>query len=95
MREVRLGALLVVLDGARGHPSLADILAAGHSAPDLVLDPAPQDLGRLRASPQSVEGIPVVPTYAPSYLLRAPQAKAAAWADLCRALAVVRKAADT
>lgn len=31
---------VVVLDGAEGHPSLADVLAAEHTPPDLVLDPA-------------------------------------------------------
>lgn len=30
---------VLVLDGAPGHPSLADVLTAGHAASDLVLDP--------------------------------------------------------
>jgi len=69
---------------------LAVVLALGLPAARTVLG-CSDPLGRLRASPQSVEGIPVVPTYAPSYLLRAPQAKAAAWADLCRAQAMVQR----
>ncbi len=68
----------------------AVVLALGLPAARMVLG-CSEPLGRLRASPQSVEGIPVVPTYAPSYLLRAPQAKAAAWADLCRAHAMVQR----
>lgn len=68
----------------------AVVLALGQPAARTVLG-CSEPLGRLRASPQSVEGIPVVPTYAPSYLLRAPQAKAAAWADLCRAHAMVQR----
>ena len=68
----------------------AVVLALGLPAARTVLG-CNEPLGRLRASPQSVEGIPVVPTYAPSYLLRAPQAKAAAWADLCRAHAMVQR----
>ena len=68
----------------------AVVLALGLPAARTVLG-CSDPLGRLRASPQSVEGIPVVPTYAPSYLLRAPQAKAAAWADLCRAQAMVQR----
>ena len=44
-------------------------------------------LGRLRAEPHRIAGVPTVVTYDPNYLLRAPQAKAGAWADLCHALA--------
>ena len=55
-----------------------------------------EPLGRLRAAQhQLVNGTPAIVSYDPAYLLRAPDAKASAWADLCRALAVVRKAADT
>lgn len=42
-------------------------------------------LGPLRAQAHRVAGVPVVVTYDPYYLLRAPQAKAGAWADLCHA----------
>ncbi len=47
-----------------------------------------EPLGRLRATAHQLpDGTPAVVTYDPAYLLRAPEAKAAAWADLCRALA--------
>ncbi|MCO8249358.1 uracil-DNA glycosylase family protein [Comamonas thiooxydans] len=42
-------------------------------------------LGRLRAEPHHIAGVPTVVTYDPNYLLRAPQAKAGAWADLVQA----------
>lgn len=55
-----------------------------------------EPLGRLRAGVHQIAGpddgtsVPAVVSYDPAYLLRAPDAKAAAWADLCRALAIVR-----
>ncbi|RYY81577.1 MAG: uracil-DNA glycosylase, partial [Comamonadaceae bacterium] len=36
------------------------------------------------------QGIPVVATYHPTYLLRNPADKARAWADLCLAQTLVR-----
>jgi len=42
-------------------------------------------LGRLRAEPHHIAGVPTVVSYDPNYLLRAPQAKAGAWADLVQA----------
>ena len=42
-------------------------------------------LGRLRAEPHHIGGVPTVVSYDPNYLLRAPQAKAGAWADLVQA----------
>ncbi|MPM53293.1 hypothetical protein SDC9_100060 [bioreactor metagenome] len=52
-----------------------------------------EPLGRLRAvQHQMADGTPAIVSYDPAYLLRAPDAKGSAWADLCRALAVVRKA---
>ena len=42
-------------------------------------------LSRLRGSLHDYEGVPVVVTYHPAYLLRRPADKAAAWADLKRA----------
>ena len=41
---------------------------------------------------RTVAGRPAVVTYDPAFLLRSQDAKAATWADLCRALALVRKA---
>ena len=43
-------------------------------------------LGKLRGRLHSYRGIPVVVTYHPAYLLRAPAEKAKSWADLCLAL---------
>jgi uracil-DNA glycosylase family 4 len=48
--------------------------------------------GKLRGQLYHYQGIPVVVTYHPSYLLRNPLEKARAWADLCLALATVRGA---
>ena len=48
-------------------------------------------LGRLRSEQHQIAGVPTVVTYDPNYLLRAPQAKAGAWADLCRAQSLVTK----
>ena len=45
-------------------------------------------LGRLRAQVHQVHDVPTVVSYDPAYLLRAPHAKPAAWADLCRAHAL-------
>jgi uracil-DNA glycosylase family 4 len=42
---------------------------------------------RLRGKLRSYEGIPVMPTYHPAYLLRTPDAKREAWADLQAVLA--------
>lgn len=47
-----------------------------------------EPLGHLRAQPHAVAGVPTVVTYDAPYLLRAPTAKAGAWADLCHALAL-------
>lgn len=76
------------LGAALAQTRAAVVLALGLPAARTVLGRS-EPLGRLRASPQAVEGTPVVVTYDPAYLLRAPQAKASAWADLCRAAALV------
>jgi uracil-DNA glycosylase family 4 len=46
---------------------------------------------RLRGNFRSYEGIPVMPTYHPAYLLRTPEAKREAWADLQAVLAALAK----
>jgi uracil-DNA glycosylase family 4 len=71
---------------AQAQPDM--VLALGLPAARAVLG-STEPLGRLRASLQAVNGTPVAVTYDPAYLLRAPQAKAAAWADLCHAAAIV------
>lgn len=63
------------------------ILAMGRIAVhSLLKTDAP--IGRLRGRLHAYEGVPVVVTYHPAYLLRALPEKAKAWQDLCLALAV-------
>lgn len=69
------------------------VLVLGHVAARAALGRT-EPLGRLRAVPHTVAGRPAVVTYDPAFLLRSQDAKAATWADLCRALALVRKAED-
>ncbi|GAO25447.1 hypothetical protein HF896_21090 [Alicycliphilus denitrificans] len=71
----------------------AMVLVLGLAAARAVLG-SREPLGRLRAATHRLaDGTPAVVSYDPAYLLRAPEAKAAAWADLCRALALVRHTA--
>ena len=42
-------------------------------------------LAALRGEPQSEQGVPVVVTYQPAYLLLKPEDKAKSWRDLCLA----------
>jgi len=67
------------------------VLALGRNAAHTALSRT-EPLGALRQTCHSLDnGTPVVVSYDPAYLLRAlPEAKAAAWADLCRALETVR-----
>ena len=68
----------------------AMVLVLGLGAARVVLG-SREPLGRLRTGVHRLaDGTPAVVSYDPAYLLRAPDAKAAAWADLCRALAAVR-----
>ncbi len=63
------------------------ILAMGRFAVQSLLrtqDP----IGRLRGRVHHYEGVPVIVTYHPAYLLRALPEKAKAWQDLCLALEV-------
>ena len=65
------------------------ILAMGRTAALALLQSA-EPLGKLRAEVQSFQGVPVVVTYPPAYLLRNQADKAKAWADLCLAASLVR-----
>ncbi|OGB09587.1 MAG: hypothetical protein A3E23_24375 [Burkholderiales bacterium RIFCSPHIGHO2_12_FULL_65_48] len=67
------------------------VLVLGHVAARAALGRT-EPLGRLRAGPHQLAGCPAVVTYDPAFLLRSQDVKAAAWADLCRALAIVRQA---
>ncbi|WP_226858250.1 uracil-DNA glycosylase family protein [Diaphorobacter aerolatus] len=83
-------ALAHVLDELQ--PSMVLILGLGAARATLGNR---EPLGRLRAAQHPLyNGTPAIVSYDPAYLLRAPDAKASAWADLCRALAVVRKASQ-
>ncbi|MFY9459620.1 MAG: uracil-DNA glycosylase, partial [Aquabacterium commune] len=70
------------------------ILAMGRFAVQSLLKTS-EPIGKLRGRVHEVQGIPVVVTYHPAYLLRNPADKALVWDDLCRAreLQVSRAAA--
>lgn len=66
------------------------ILALGRFAAQSLLqddlpDVASIPLGKLRGRVYRYQGIPVIVSYPPSYLLRTPQDKGRAWLDLCLA----------
>lgn len=69
---------------AVGRFAVQSLLAA--SVPDVQTTP----LGRLRGKVYRYEGVPVVVSYHPAYLLRSLQDKSKAWADLCLALETLR-----
>lgn len=64
------------------------ILAMGRFALQLLLR-SDEPVGKLRGRVHRYEGVPVVATYHPAYLLRQPADKAKAWDDLCLAASVV------
>lgn len=71
------------------------ILALGRFAAQSLLqatvpDVATIPLGKLRGHLHHYQGVPVVVSYHPAYLLRSPQDKARAWADLCLAREVMQ-----
>lgn len=63
------------------------ILAMGRFAVQSLLHTT-EPIGRLRGRVHQYEGVPVIVTYHPAYLLRALPEKAKAWQDLCLALKV-------
>ena len=65
------------------------ILAMGRFAVQSLLR-TQEPIGRLRGRVHQYEGVPVVVTYHPAYLLRNPLDKARSWEDLCLALEVMR-----
>ena len=52
-------------------------------------DAASIPLGKLRGQVYRYQGLPVVVSYHPTYLLRTQADKAKAWADLCLAMATL------
>ena len=65
------------------------ILAMGRFAVQSILQTG-EPIGRLRGRMHAYQGVPVVVTYHPAYLLRNPADKARSWDDLCLARAVLR-----
>lgn len=65
------------------------ILALGRVAAQSLLD-SDEAVGRLRGKAHQFEGVPLVVTYHPAYLLRNLPDKAKAWEDLCLARHVMR-----
>jgi uracil-DNA glycosylase family 4 len=68
------------------------ILAMGRFAVQALLRSS-EPIGRLRGQVHRYQGVPLVVTYHPAYLLRQPQDKARAWDDLCLAAEVAEQAA--
>ena len=66
------------------------ILAVGSFAAQFLLS-SQQPISRLRSQVYEFEGIPVVPTYHPAYLLRNPLQKRQAWKDVQLLLSLVAK----
>jgi DNA polymerase len=64
------------------------ILAMGRFAVQALLR-SDEPIGRLRGRVHRYQGVPLVVTYHPAYLLRSPLDKAKAWDDLCLAAATV------
>lgn len=81
------GEPAAVLDEALAHLKPSVLLLMGRAAARSVLGRT-EPLGRLRGEPHQLAGVPAIVTYDLPYLLRAPDAKPAAWADLCRARAL-------
>lgn len=65
------------------------ILAMGRFAVQALLR-SQEPIGRLRGRRHEYEGVPLVVTYHPAYLLRNLPDKAKAWADLCLAQAIAQ-----
>jgi uracil-DNA glycosylase len=61
------------------------ILAMGRFAVQSLLRSS-EPIGRLRGRVHRYQGVPLIVTYHPAYLLRSPEDKAKAWDDLCLAL---------
>ena len=64
------------------------IVAMGRFAVQSLLKTT-EPIGRLRGRVHRYEGVPVIVTYHPAYLLRTPGDKGKAWADLCLAMETV------
>ncbi len=67
------------------------ILAMGRFAVQSLLR-SDEPVGRLRGRVHHYQGVPLIVTYHPAYLLRNPEDKARAWDDLCLALETAKGA---
>ena len=65
------------------------ILALGHVAAQSLLETT-ETIGHLRGRAHQFQGVPLVATFHPAYLLRKPTEKARAWEDLCLARRLVQ-----
>ncbi|MBL0729776.1 uracil-DNA glycosylase [Piscinibacter sp. HJYY11] len=70
------------------------ILAMGRFAVQSLLR-SDEPIGRLRGRVHQYQGVPLVVTYHPAYLLRNPEDKAKSWDDLCLARELLSKAPAT
>ena len=68
------------------------ILAMGRFAVQSLLR-STEPIGKLRGRVHHYQGVPVIVTYHPAYLLRSLPEKAKAWADLCLAMDVAERGA--
>jgi DNA polymerase len=66
------------------------ILAMGRFAVQSLLRSS-DPIGRLRGRVHQYQGVPLIVTYHPAYLLRNPEEKAKAWDDLCLAVATATR----
>ncbi|MBT8108856.1 MAG: uracil-DNA glycosylase [Gammaproteobacteria bacterium] len=69
------------------------ILAVGRIAAQNLLG-SDDPVGRMRGRPHDLDGIPLVVTYHPAYLLRSPSQKRKSWSDLCLAARLAAEASE-
>jgi DNA polymerase len=86
-RQIELLQPKVIL--AMGKFAAATLLQ--HSVPDVHKTPLGRLRGQVHRYTQGGANIPVVATYHPAYLLRSLTEKAKSWADLCLAMAEMRR----
>jgi uracil-DNA glycosylase family 4 len=67
------------------------ILAVGRIAAQNLLGTS-DPVGRMRGRAHDLDGIPLVVTYHPAYLLRSPSQKRKSWSDLCLAMRMAAEA---
>ena len=79
----------MIASNSGGSPKI--IVAMGRFAVQSLLR-TDEPIGRLRGRVHHYQGVPVIVSYHPAYLLRALPDKAKAWQDLCLALATLEAA---